>query len=124
MTEDTLSLCIAKDIVEEKEGKTVIQGTIGIDRNLRNVTVGNEEQVTYYDVSKIVEIAENTRSIVRSFKRDDLRTRREIASKYGKRRRERTRQIHNNVSKRIVDEARRSKQAIVFEDITGIRRLS
>jgi putative transposase len=123
MTEDGLSLCIAKDIDEEDEGKTVIRGTVGIDRNLRNVAVGNEERVTYYDVSKNVEIAENTRSIVRSFKRDDVRTRREIASKYGKRRQERTRQILNNVSRRIVSEARRSNQAIVFEDITGIRKL-
>jgi putative transposase len=120
ITENVLSLCIARDIVEEE---TVIQDVIGIDRNLRNVTVGSEEQVTYYDVSKIVEIAENTRSIIRSFKRDDVRTRREIASKYGKRRQERTRQILNIVSKRIVSEARRSKQAIVFEDITGIRKL-
>ena len=60
---------------------------MGIDRNLRNVTVGNAEQVTYYDVSKVVEIAENTRSIVRSFKRNDVRIRREIAAKYGRRRR-------------------------------------
>ena len=118
LTEQSLSLCIAKE-VEEIEA----QGAIGIDRNLRNVTAGNAERVIYYDVSKAVEIAENTRSIVRSFKRNDVRIRRELASKYGRRRQERIRQILNRVSKSIVTEARSEKRAIAFEDIRGIRKL-
>jgi len=45
LTERWLSLCIAKEVEERQVG-----GVVGIDRNLRNVTVGNDERVTYYDV--------------------------------------------------------------------------
>jgi putative transposase len=114
----SLSLCIAREVGEIKA-----ESAVGVDRNLRNVTVGNAEQVTYYDVSKVVEIAENTRSIVRSFRRNDVRVRKQLAAKYGRRRRERVRQILNRVSKHIVTEAKAKGQAIAFEDIGGIRKL-
>jgi putative transposase len=100
-----------------------LMGTVGIDRNLRNLTVGNEEKVTYYDMTKVVEIADNTKSIVRSFKRNDVRIRQSISSKYGRRRSERTKQIIHGVTKQIVQKAKSNKQAIVFEEIRGIRNL-
>jgi putative transposase len=74
-------------------------------------------------MSKAAENAASTREIIRSFKRNDVRIRKRLASKYGKRRRERARQLLNQVSKKIVLDARRDKQAIAFEDITGIRKL-
>ena len=117
LTDRSLSLCLAREVEEMQQ----VGGVVGIDRNLRNVTVGNAEQVTYYDVSRIVEIAETTRSIVRSFRRNDVRVRRRLAGKYGQRRQERLRQILNRVSKGIVVEAKRNGQAIAFEDISGIR---
>jgi putative transposase len=97
--------------------------TVGIDRNLRNLTVGNEEKVTYFDMTKTVKIADNTRDVVRSFKRDDVRVRQSISSKYGKRRSERVKQIIHGVTKLIVKEAKANRQAIVFEEIRGIRSL-
>jgi putative transposase len=114
----SLSLCIAREVGEIKA-----ESAVGVDRNLRNVAVGNVEQVIYYDISKAAEIAENTRSIVRSFRRNDVRVRRQLAAKYGRRRQERVRQILNRVSKNIVAEAKAKKQAIAFEDIGGIRKL-
>jgi putative transposase len=114
-----LSLCIAREVEETRQ----VEGVVGIDRNLRKVTVENTGQVTYYDVSKAVEIAETTRSVVRSFRRDDVRIRKELATKYSRRRQERVRQILSRVSKSIVAEARAKRQAIAFEDITGIRKL-
>jgi len=114
----SLSLCIAREVREIGTGSAV-----GVDRNLRNVTVGNAERVTYYDISKAVEIAETTRNIVRSFRRNDVRVRRQLAAKYGRRRQERVRQILNRVSKNIVAEAKAKGQAIAFEDIRGIRKL-
>ncbi|MDA4135385.1 MAG: transposase [Thaumarchaeota archaeon] len=118
LTERSLSLCIAKEVEE-----VPVQSVVGVDRNLRNVTVGNAEQVTYYDVSHVVEIAENTRGIMRSFKRNDVRIRKRLAEKYGRRRQERIRQILNRASKNVVTEAKRNRQAIAFEDIGGIRKL-
>jgi putative transposase len=70
-----------------------------------------------------VETADSARSIVSSFKRNDVRIGRELTAKHGKRRREYTRQIFNCVSKSIVVEAKHSRQAIAFEDIRGIREL-
>jgi putative transposase len=117
-TERSLSLCIAKEVEESP-----VEGMVGVDRNLRNVTAGNAERLTYYDVTKIVEITETTRRIVRSFKRNDVRIRMRLAAKYGQRNQERVRQILNRVSKNIVTEARRNKRAIAFEEIGGIRKL-
>ena len=94
-----------------------------MDRNLRNLSVGNQEGITYYDLSKVIEIGENTKDIVRSFKRNDVRIRKEIASKYGKRKTERVKRILHVISKDIVQSAKKNKQAIVFEDIRDIRRM-
>lgn len=121
LTENSLSLCISKEVAETKTDE--LAGTIGVDRNLRNVTVGNAEKVSFYDMTRVVEIGENTRSIVRSFKRNDVRVRRSLFSKYGRRKRERTAQILHIVSRHIVEGAKKNSQAIVFEDIRGIRGL-
>ncbi len=96
---------------------------IGIDRNLRNLTVGNRSQVTYYDMTKIVKIGENTKDIVGSFKRNDVRIRTKIASKYGKRSKARIGNILNMISKDIVENSLEIKSAIVFEDIRYIRSM-
>ncbi|MDA4131823.1 MAG: transposase, partial [Thaumarchaeota archaeon] len=119
LTETSLSICVSKEVEVEREPTN----TLGIDRNLRNLTVGNDEKVTYYDMTKVVKIAENTRSIVRSVKRNDLRILQSISSKYGRRRSERVKQIIHGVTKQIVREAKARRQAIVFEQIRGIRNL-
>jgi putative transposase len=97
--------------------------TDGIDRNLRNLTVGNHASIVQYDLSKAVDIVENTRSIIGSFKRNDVRVRKKIAGKYGRRRAERIRQLMHHVSKAVVQKARNDKTAIAFEDIRYIRQL-
>jgi putative transposase len=119
VTEQSLSLSISKEVEEMRE----IASTVGVDRNLRNLTVGNEQAVTYYDLSKAVEIAENTRSIARSFKRNDARIRGHLTSKYGGRRKNRVQQLLHKVSKHVVESALKNRQAIVFENITQIRGL-
>jgi putative transposase len=118
LTENTLSLCVSKKVEEMKPA-----GAFGIDSNLRNLAVGNDEKVTYYDLSKVVEIGEATHSIVRSFKRNDARIRREISSKYGRRKTERVKRILHSISKAVAKEARENNQAIVFEDIRNIRSM-
>lgn len=119
LTDRALSLCISKEIEEMKE----MVSTIGIDRNLGNLAVGNEEGVDYHDISKVVKIAENTRQIMASFKRADVRIRGVIDSKYGRRWSNRVKQILHHISKAVVEEAKRNKSALVFEDIKHIRRL-
>ena len=94
-----------------------------MDRNLRNLTVGNESRVVQYDLSDTVRIAETTVDIVGSFKRNDSRIRKNIASKYGRRRRNRVQHLLHNSTKQIVAEAFEYRRAIVLENIEGIRTL-
>jgi putative transposase len=121
LTETSLSLCISKEVQMMRDED--LTGTIGIDRNERNLTVGNHERIIFYGMDKVVEIGETTRSIIRSFKRNDVRIRRALSLKYGERNRNRIRQILNRVTKMIVHRAKAEKKAVVFEDIEGIRKL-
>lgn len=89
LTEESVSLCVSKEVREM--GAEEVAGVVGVDRNLRNLTVGDKRQVVIYDMTDVVGIGERTREVVSSFKRDDVRIRRQIASKYGRRRSERTR---------------------------------
>jgi len=116
--DNTVIICYCKEIAEIECATTA-----GIDRNLCNLTVGDDTHVTQYDLSKSVDIAENTRSIVRSFKRNDVRTRRRIAGKYGKRRRNRVNQLLHLVSKQVIQKAKEDGTGIAFEKLTNIRRM-
>jgi putative transposase len=120
LSTQSMSLCVSKEI-EEVEGESA--GTIGVDRNLENLAVGNAQVVTYYDTRELVDIAERTRSITRSFRRSDARVRKKISSKYGRRKSAGTKQYLNLISKKVVQDAKANKQAIVFEDVTRINRL-
>ena len=116
--DNTVSICYSKE-VSEIECAVIV----GIDRNLRNLTVGNHDEVMQYDLLEAVDIVENTRSIVRSFKRNDVRIRKRIARKYGKRRHDRISQLLHRVSKEVVARTKEEKTAIAFEKLTYIRRL-
>ncbi|TMI47773.1 hypothetical protein E6H20_10410 [Candidatus Bathyarchaeota archaeon] len=70
LTRSKLSLCITRDTPMIEWASTV-----GVDRNLRNLTVGNDDQTRHYDLSKCVRIAKTTVRIVASFTRDDARIR-------------------------------------------------
>src|SRR5467141_4712247 len=118
LTRNKLCLCI-------RRGAAPIEcvSTVGVDRNLRNLTVGNDQETHHYDLSKTVRIASTTMRIVASFKRDDARIRKVIASKYGERRTARTGHLLHTATKTVVETAVQHRQAIVLEDIRGIRRL-
>jgi putative transposase len=122
LTEEAVSLCVSKEVKEIRMEE--VTGTLGVDRNLRNLAVGDGGQlVTFYDMAEPIRVGESTVDVVSSFTRNDVRIRRRIASKYGRRRSDRTGQLLNLVSKRVVGEAKARKLAIVFENITGIRKL-
>jgi len=118
LTRNRLSLCIARDTP-----RIECTSTLGVDRNLRNLTVGNDQETSRYDLSKCVRIANTTVRIVASFTRDDARIRTTIASKYGQRRTARTGHILHNATKTIAAAAVERRTAIVLENIEGIRSL-
>ncbi|MGB9004069.1 MAG: transposase [Nitrosotalea sp.] len=118
ITPDSISLGIQKEVEEIK-----CDNIIGIDRNLRNVAVGNHDKVTMYDMEDLPKITYRTKKVTSSFKRNDHRIRQKIYSKIGNRKARRVRQFLNRVSKDIVSKARESCSIIVLEDIKGIRKL-
>jgi putative transposase len=118
LTRNRLCLSIARDVPHLE-----CTSTVGVDRNLRNLTVGNESQIRYYDLSETVRIAKTTVRILASFRQDDTRTRRIIASKYGRRRTTRIGHVLHNATKAIVTAAVQRREAIVLEEISGIRCL-
>ena len=118
LASNSLSLCISRDI-------PVIRclSTVRVDRNLRNLTMGNDRETRRYDLSETVRIARVTTDIVGSFKRNDVRIRFALFSKHGARRSYRVSHLLHNVTKRIVGLAVEQRTAIVLENITGIRSL-
>jgi len=118
LTPDAVSICYSKEVDDIECSKVE-----GVDRNLRNLSVGNVDHVVQYDLSNAVDIAENTHSIMKSFSRNDVRVRRKLYEKYGKRRKNRINQLLHNVSKSVVRSAKENKIAIAFEDIRHIRKL-
>jgi putative transposase len=118
ITPTSVSLSIRKE-VSLYEPKLFV----GIDRNESNVTCGNSSNVLQIDLSKVEKIASTTRDIIRSFKRNDWRIRRKIAPKYGRTGKERTNQILHPTTRTIVEDAKNSESAIIFEDIKDIRNL-
>jgi putative transposase len=118
LTTDSVSICVSKEVAEIE-----CTGMVGVDRNLGNVCIGNGEGTIQYDLSKAVEIAENTRSIIKSFKRNDFRIRRTLYRKYGRRRKRRINQMLHRVTRTIVQHSKQNKTSIAFEDIRYIRRL-
>ena len=118
LTANHISISYSKEVAQIK-----CDDTAGIDRNLGNLTIGNCTKVIQFDLSRTVQIAENTKSIYSSFKRNDSRIRKKIYSKYGNRRKNRINQILHKVSKTVVGYAITNKTALVFEDIRHIRKL-
>src|SRR5579872_411333 len=86
ITPDSLSLSFRKEV-----NYHVPRYFFGIDRNASNVTYGNSSRSIQFDLKKVEEIARSTRQIVRSFKRNDVRIRRKLSARYGRRRSERVR---------------------------------
>src|SRR5207302_9775301 len=57
LTRTRLCLCITRD-----PPRIECASTIGVDRNFRNLTVGNDNQTQHYDLSKSVRIAKDRKS--------------------------------------------------------------
>ncbi len=97
--------------------------TMGVDRNLRNVTCGNEEKVTFYKTNKLLSIKENTIHARSGFCRNDRRKKDQFWKERQKRMTNRTKQYIHKISKDIVDNAVKEKAVIVLENLKGIRKL-
>ncbi|MDG6909346.1 MAG: transposase [Nitrososphaerota archaeon] len=117
ITPDSLSLCYSEEVKE-----IPVRTVYGADRN-ENLTFGNQERVIQIDMAETVRIRQTTREIVGSFKRNDVRVRKKLASKYWRRCYNRTNQTLHAATNFMVERAAESGAALALEDITGIRKM-
>ncbi len=118
ITPNSISISIRKQVRQ-----ITPENAIGIDRNLRNVTISNGCQSIMYKTNKLLSIKENTSRVISSFKRLDMRVKKSYQKRLGNRRSRRIKQYLHKISKDIVQKAVESKSMIIFEDLKGIRKL-
>jgi len=119
LTQRSLSISVRK-----QTQPTACMGIMGIDRNLDNVTLADtDNQVQRHDLSKASMVKAGCREVRSHFSRNDLKIGRGIYKKYGRLEKNRVAWLLHNVSANIVLQARLKRQAIVMEDLRGIRRL-
>lgn len=118
ITPTSLSLSVQKEIEHIRPEKT-----IGIDRNLRNVTFGNDDKVILVNTAELLKIKENYAYVKSTFRRNDHRIGKKIAGRLGIRQARRIQQRIHKISKSIVEYSKKQKAMIVFEDLKGIRKL-
>jgi len=118
ITPTSLSISVRKQIETIKP-----EAVIGIDRNLRNVTISTPNGSIMYKTNKILTIKENSQFVKASFRRNDRRVKNRFYTKIRGRQTRRVNQFLHKISKDIVQRAKDSKSAIIFEDLKGIRKL-
>ena len=119
LTRDKLSLAYAKHVIEIST-----HGFMGIDRNLDNVTLAaTDGSIAKHNLSEATRISATYREVRSHMRRNDVRIRRKITGKYGRKQSEMVKQILHHASKLIVQQAKQKQFSIVMEDLTGIRRL-
>ncbi len=118
ITPHSLSVSVRKEINEIKP-----ENVIGIDRNLRNVTISTPGGSIMYKTNKLLSIKENSQFVRSSFRRNDLRVKNNFFSQRRNRQSRRIQQLLHKISKDIVQRAKESRSMIVLEDIKGIRKL-
>lgn len=118
ITPTGLSISIQKEIKPISMEKMV-----GVDRNLRNVTFGNDKKVIQINTSEMLKIKESYNHVKSSFTRNDHRIRKKIFCRLGIRQARRIQQRIHIISKSLVEYSKKQRAGIVFEDLKGIRKL-
>jgi putative transposase len=119
LTHERVSVCYAKEVEPIRP-----RGLIGIDRNLKNLTLADSDgRVMRNDLARATEVKALYSEIRSHMRRNDMRIRQQVTSKYGRRQSEKVKQILHHASKQIVMDAKRREFGLVMEKLTGIRKL-
>src|SRR3990172_5072253 len=119
LTDQQLSISYAKEVEPIQPN-----GVIAINRNLDNLTVVDSDgRVTRRNLAKATEVKAMYREIRSHMRRNDLGIRQRVTGKYGRKQREKVKQILHHASKQIVMHAKEKKFGVVMENLTGIRKL-
>ena len=115
LTASTLSISFTKKIEEQKPS-----GYIGIDMNLDNMTCCDEQgKIRVFDTSYLTKMKQTYREIKSHFKRDDVRIRKKIFTKYGIIQQNKENQFLHRITKKIASE----NKTVFMEELKGIRKL-
>ncbi|HYB76057.1 MAG TPA: transposase [Nitrososphaerales archaeon] len=123
ITDRTVGIALSKEVELIKPSAFV-----GIDINEKNVTISAPRgfEKRFGELGAVVETKEVYREIRakigRAMKRD-IRTRKKLLAKYGRRERNRTAQGIHKITKQIVNFAKENRLGIKMEKLKGIRRL-
>jgi putative transposase len=119
LTPESLTISVRKQVEPVN-----CSGMVAIDRNLENVTIADtDNQLERCDLSKASAIKSRCRENKRSFLRNDVKVRKIVYGKYGRLERDRVAWLLHNVSANIILRAKLRREAIVMEDLRGIRKL-
>jgi putative transposase len=115
ITEDKLIISYSKQTSEQKPTSFV-----AVDRNLDNTTTfDTQNKFTSHNLRKANDIKQSYKQIKSKFRRNDVRIRKKIFAKYGKKEKNRVHDILHQTSKKIVNQ----NMGIIMEDLKGIRKL-
>ncbi len=120
LTHQQLSISYAKEVEPIRP-----HGLIAIDRNLDNLTAADSDGqiMRNDDLAKATEVKAMYREIRSHMRRNDLRVRQRVTGKYGRKERDKVKQILHHASKQIVLDAKSREFGVVMEKLTGIRKL-
>lgn len=112
LTPEKLIISYSKEIIQSAP-----KDFVGIDRNLENATsYDSMDKFIIYDLKKSNGIKQKYKEVKSHFKRNDVRIKKKLFTKYGKKEKNRVQQLLHNVSKKIISQ----NQGVILEDIKGI----
>lgn len=118
-TPQALGVIYRKEVTEVK-----LEGVVAFDINPENVTsFDTEGRTEVYDLAVITQIHERYRRIKSRFRRNDIRIKRDLFRKYSAIGHGKKGWVLHNVSSTIVYRAASLKQAVVMENLKGIRQM-
>jgi len=119
LTPDSISISVRKQVEPVK-----LSGILGVDINLNNLTTDDSSgRLQRYDLSKTCAARVLSRRAKQGFRRNDSKIAKKISKKYAKLEGTRVDWVLHNISASIVQRAKRNRQAIVMENLKGIRQL-
>lgn len=118
----SITITEEKIVISYSKQNTVQHTTdfVAVDRNLDNATTfDTQNKFVIYDLHKANQIKLAYKQVKSKFRRNDVRIRKKIFAKYGKKEKNRVNQILHVTSKNIA----RQNMGIILEDLKGIRKL-
>jgi IS605 OrfB family transposase len=124
VTSVTLTPRSCSVIYHKSVEQVVPEGMLAVDLNLDNITTFDTEGSSdRYDLSALTAIHETYRRVKSRFRRNDVRIRRDLFRKYADIEFNRKNAIMHRISSELVNRACAKRQAVVLEDLRGLREM-